>query len=84
VLSSYQQLNDIGGKVGKGHEYLQRLHQVLNDFEEAVVEREGKGLLDSKIPLRQGVDRARKRVVDEIVKIVTEARAEEAEKSAAK
>jgi hypothetical protein len=83
VLSRYQQLNDIGGTVGKGHEYLQRLHKVLNDFEQAIVEREGKGLLDSKMPLRQEVDRARKRVVDEIVKMVTEARTEEAEKSAA-
>ncbi len=70
--------------MGKGHEYLQRLHQGLNDFEQAVVEREGKGLLDSKIPLQQDVDRARKRLVEEIVKIVTEARTEEAAKSATK
>jgi hypothetical protein len=84
VLSSYQQLNGNGGTVSKGHEYLKRLHQVLTDFEQAVVEREGKGLLDSKIQLQQGVDRARKHLIDEVVKIVTEARTSEAEKSAAK
>lgn len=70
--------------MGKGHEFLQRLHHVLAEFEDAVVQREKKGLLDSTIPLQQGVDRTRKRVVDEVVKIVTEARTAEAEKSAAK
>lgn len=60
--------------MGQGQEFLHRLNQVLNAFEEAVVKREHKKLLDSKVSLRQNVGTARQHVIDEVVKIVTEAR----------
>ena len=60
--------------MGKGHEYQHLIHEALVQFEEAIVHREHKKMLESKIPLQQEVDRARGHVVDLVVKMVTEVR----------
>lgn len=62
--------------MSRGTEFLQRLHGVLNEFEQAVVRREHKKLLDDPVVLRQQVDDARNRVVDTMVDLVREAQAE--------
>lgn len=62
--------------MSKGKEFLQRLHAVLNEFEQAVVHREHKKMLDDPIVLRQAVDDARNRVVNMMVDLVKEAQAE--------
>ncbi len=60
--------------MGKGHEDLHRLHTALAAFEEAIVQREHRKALSSKVTHQQEVDRAREHVVTEVVKMVTEAR----------
>lgn len=62
--------------MGKGHEFLRRLHDVLDGFEKAVVRREHKKLLDNPIVLQQSVDDARSKVVDTIVQLVKDAQKE--------
>lgn len=57
--------------MGKGHEYLQRLHQVLHEYEDAVVRREKWKPLESKVTRQQQVDHARKKVVDLVVELIT-------------
>ncbi|NIM50676.1 MAG: hypothetical protein GTN62_10025 [Gemmatimonadales bacterium] len=57
--------------MGKGREYLQRLHEVLREFEEAVVAREKWKPLESKVSRQQEVDSARQKVVDFVVQLVT-------------
>ena len=58
----------------KGHEYLSRIHAPLREFEQAVVEREKFKLMESKVTRQQEVDHARQKVIDAVVKIVTEER----------
>jgi hypothetical protein len=60
--------------MGQGREYLQRVNQAINEFEEAVVHRERKKLLESKVPLQQEANRARERLIKVVVDLVTEAR----------
>ena len=60
--------------MGKGHEYQHQIYEALAQFEETIVHREHKKMLESKIPLQQEVDRARAHVVELLVKMVTEAR----------
>lgn len=60
--------------MGKGMEYQQRLHEALEAFEEAVVRRENKQLLESKVPLQQEVDRARAKLLEVVAKVVAEER----------
>ncbi len=60
--------------MGKGMEYQQRIQEALAEFESAVVRRENKKVLESKVPLQQDVDRARARLLDVIAKVVTEQR----------
>jgi hypothetical protein len=60
--------------MSKGREDLHRLQQALNGFEDAIVRREHKKMLESKVPLQQQVDTAHKHVVDVVVSLVTEAR----------
>ncbi len=60
----------------KGHDYVHRLNEVVSTFEESVVNREHKQLLESKVSLQQAVDRARHRLVKTVVDMVTEARLE--------
>ena len=64
--------------MASGHEKLHRVNEALNAFEEAVVAREHRNPLVSKIPLQQDVDTARAGVVKVVVSLVTEARMESA------
>ncbi len=57
-----------------GREYLQEVNRAINKFEDAIVHRENKKMLESKIPLQQDADRARENLVETVVKIVTEQR----------
>lgn len=59
--------------MGKGHEFLHRIHKVLRELEDSIVRRENKKLLDSKVTLQQGVDSARQRVIETVVQVVKEA-----------
>ena len=60
--------------MGKGMEYQQRIQEALGAFETAIVRRENKQLLESKVPLQQDVDRARSKVLEVVAKVVTEER----------
>lgn len=60
--------------MSKGLEYQQRIQEALAAFEEAIVRRENKKVLESKVPLQQEADRARAKVLDVIAKVVTEER----------
>ena len=60
--------------MGKGHEYVQQVQKALSEFEDAVKHREHKKLLDSSVSVQQDVDKARKKVVDTVVEIVTKVR----------
>ncbi len=60
--------------MGKGMEYQQRIQEALEAFEAAIVRRENKKVLESKVPLQQDADRARARLLDVIAKVVTEER----------
>ncbi len=60
--------------MGKGQEYVKRVQEALDGFENAVVRRENKGLMESKVALQQEVDRARERVLEVVAKIVAEER----------
>ncbi len=62
--------------MGKGHDYQRQIYEALSEFEDTIVHREHKKILESKIPLQQEVDRARQHVVDLLVKMVTEIRVE--------
>ncbi len=57
-----------------GREYLQEVNRAINKFEDAIVHRENKKMLESKIPLQQDAARARENLVETVVKIVTEQR----------
>ncbi len=60
--------------MGKGQEYVKRVQEALDGFEKAVVRRENKGLMESKVALQQEVDRAREKVLEAVAKIVAEER----------
>jgi hypothetical protein len=60
--------------MGKGMEYQQRIQEALQAVEDAVVRRENKNLLESKVPLQQEVDRARAKLLETVAKVVTEER----------
>ena len=61
--------------MGKGQEYVRRVQGALDEFEKAVVRRENKTpLVESKVPLQQEVDRARKQLMEVIAKVVAEER----------
>lgn len=61
--------------MGKGQEYVRRVQEALEQFEQAIVRRENKKtLLDSKVTLQQEVSRARDQVLEVIAKIVAEER----------
>ncbi len=57
-----------------GREYLQEVNRAINKFEDAIVHRENKKMLESKVPLQQDAARARENLVETVVKIVTEQR----------
>ncbi|HEX9579658.1 MAG TPA: hypothetical protein VF970_01000 [Gemmatimonadales bacterium] len=60
--------------MGKGQEYVQRVAEALDQFEQAVVRREHKKPLQGKVPLQQDVDRAREQLKEVIAKVVAEER----------
>ncbi len=62
--------------MGKGHELLHRVHEALNEFEQSVVRREHRKMLDSKVSLQQDVDTARQHVVQTIIQVIKEAQEE--------
>ena len=57
--------------MGEGHEYLHQIHDALAEFEEAIVRRQKRKLIEAQVPLQQQVDNARQKVVDVVVKLVT-------------
>ena len=57
-----------------GKEYLRRIHEALAAFEEAVKQRANPGVLGASVALQQDVDRARQKVVEVVVDIVTKDR----------
>lgn len=61
--------------MGKGQEYVRRVQAALDEFEQAVIRRENKTpVIDSKVPLQQDVDRARKQLMEVVAKVVAEER----------
>ncbi|UCG86698.1 MAG: hypothetical protein JSW71_22835 [Gemmatimonadota bacterium] len=60
--------------MSKGQEYIQQVQKALSAFEDAIVHREHKKLLESSVSVQQDVDRARQKVVDTVVEIVTKVR----------
>ncbi len=56
--------------MGKGQAMMQELQEALGAFEEAIVRRENKKLLESKVSLQQDVDKQRQKVVDVVVGLV--------------
>jgi len=60
--------------MSKGMEYQQRIQEALAAFEAAIVRREHKQVLESKVPLQQEVDRARAKVLEVVAKVVAEER----------
>jgi hypothetical protein len=62
--------------MGKGKEYQQQINEALDAFETAIVRREQRSLLESKVPLQQEVDRARAKVLEVVAKVVAQERLE--------
>ena len=58
--------------MGEGHGHLKLVQDALRKFENAVVEREKHKLLESKVARQQSVDHAREKVVELVVKLVTD------------
>ncbi|UCD25483.1 MAG: hypothetical protein JSW51_06090 [Gemmatimonadota bacterium] len=63
--------------MSQGHEYVQRVQKALSEYEDAIVHREHKKLLESKVSVQQDADNARQKVVDTVVDIVTKVRMEQ-------
>jgi len=57
-----------------GKEYLRRIHEALAEFEEAIKQHANPGVLGTSVAGQQTVDRARQKVVDVVVDIVTKDR----------
>ena len=57
--------------ISKGLEFQQQLRGALQDLEDAIVRREHKKLLETKVSLQQDVDTARDRVMKVVVDGVT-------------
>jgi hypothetical protein len=55
---------------------LDPVRDALKDFEDAVSQREHRSFVESKVMKQQGVDRARERVVDEVMNLVRKTIAE--------
>ncbi len=63
--------------MSQGREYVQLLQKALSEYEDAIVHREHKKLLESKVAVQQDADSARQKVVDTVVGIVTKVRMEQ-------
>lgn len=57
-----------------GKEYLHRIHEALAAYEDAIKRREHPEMLASKVSLQQDVDKARQKLVDTVVDIITKDR----------
>ncbi len=57
-----------------GREYVQLVQKALSEYEDAIMRREHKKLLESKVSLQQDVDSARQKVLDVVVDLVTKER----------
>lgn len=57
-----------------GKEYLRQIHEALEALEAAIVDREHPGMLGHKVARQQEVDKARQRLVDVVVQILTQDR----------
>jgi hypothetical protein len=57
-----------------GKEYLRRIHEALAEFEEAIKQHANPGVLGTSVAGQQTVDRARQKVVEVVVDIVTKDR----------
>ncbi len=62
--------------MGTGKEYQQQIDDALAAFEAAIVRREQRSLLEGKVPLQQEVDRARRKVLEVVAKLVVAERLE--------
>ena len=60
---------------------LDPVRQALQEFEEAVVARERRSLVESKVMKQQTADRARERVMEEIMQLMRRTIAEREEKA---
>lgn len=61
--------------MGKGQEYVKRVREALDQFEQAVVRREKKlPLVESKVSYQQEVDRAREQLMQVVAQVVAEER----------
>jgi hypothetical protein len=56
--------------MGKGQAMMQELQEALGAFEDSVVRREHKRMLESKVALQQEVDKRRQAVVDVVVGLI--------------
>ena len=65
-----------------GREYLQKVQHTLSEFEDSIVHREHKKILESKVSLQQDVDAARQKVIDVVVELVTAERLKQQQPSA--
>ena len=72
AISSPRPLTEPRMSVGK--EYLKQIHEALAAFEDAIVKRENRGMLEGQTSLQQDVDTARERLVEVVVGIVTKDR----------
>ena len=57
-----------------GKEYLHRIQDALAEFEQVIKQKEHPGFTGSKVSLQQDVDKARQKVVDVVVDIITKDR----------
>ena len=57
-----------------GKEYLRQIHEALAAFEESIKEREHPEMLAHKVSLQQEVDKARQKLIEVVVEIITKDR----------
>jgi hypothetical protein len=62
--------------MSQGREWVQQLQRALSAYEDAIMHREHKKLMETKVSVQQDADKAREKVVDTVVDIVTKVRME--------
>jgi len=63
--------------MSQGREWVQQLQRALSEYEDAIMHREHKKLMETKVSVQQDADKAREKVVDTVVDIVTRVRMEQ-------
>ena len=63
--------------MSQGREWVQQLQKSLSEYEDAIMHREHKKLLETKVSVQQDADKAREKVVETVVDIVTRVRMEQ-------